>query len=346
MGAAAKYAYLHSRVSTMSTRLLSDAYLQTLIESAPAQENDIFQASALIGLSPDEPTAPPYTLEQRLVTLLLADFLILTRSLSGAAREFFVYWAYRFELSNLKAILRGKMTGQPAASIRDQLVDMGPFSRLPIDELLLTEDVTELLRRLETTPFADIARQARRIFEEHHEPFALDAALDRRYFAGLSKRARDIESGEARLLRPLVGSIIDRLNLQWLLRYRFAYDLPPAETYYLLIPANYLLSRQQLAALSQLGSLEEALRHLPPPFAALLEGATTISEVARILERESWRLARSTLRHTAFNLARTYAYLLLREKDLRQMRAILKGRRLKMGPDLIRQAVGTLAAAG
>ena len=40
-------------------------------------------------------------------------------------------------------------------------------------------------------------------------------------------------------------SVIDGTNLIWLLRYRFVYQLPAAETYYLLIPASYRLSSQR-----------------------------------------------------------------------------------------------------
>lgn len=339
MGAVVRYAYLNSRVSVMSVRLLSEGRLRSLVELAPEQEGEIFQSAAPGGLHPHEPSEPPSSLEQRLITLLMADFVVFVRALSGPAREFFLYWAYRFELSNLKAILRGKMTGQPVTAIRDQLVDMGPFARLPVEDLLRTDDVAEMLRRLERTPFADIAREARRIFEERRDLFALDAAVDRRYFAGLWQRAGKVEHGRERPLRSLVGAIIDRFNLVWLLRYRFAYHLSPAEAYYLLIPAGYRLGSRQLLGLSQLGSFEETIERLPRPFAGWLEGTKTASEVAAILDRKGWHAAQNVLRRDMFNLARVFAYLVLRDRDLRRLRAAIKGKRMQLSAALIREAV-------
>lgn len=330
----------------MASRLLSDENMYSLIGSPLEQGSEIFRTAGVVGLRAELPSEPPYSLEQQLVTVLLADFVILVRALSGAARKFFIYWAYRFELSNLKTILRGKMAGQPAAAIQDQLVDMGPFATLPIDDLMRTEDVAEMLRRLERTPFAEIAREARRIYEEHHELFSLDAAVDRRYYAGLSKQAQEIKGREGRLLLPLVGSIIDRSNLLWLLRYRFAYGLPPAESYYLLIPAGDRIKGHHLLALSQLGSIEEVIKHLPPPFAGLLTGVKSPSEITRLMEWESWRLSERILTRTGFNLARAFAYLILREKDLRQLRAIIKGKRAKIHSEAIREAVGLPAVQG
>ncbi len=339
MGTVARYAYLHSRVSVMSVRLLSEDRLRSLVELAPGQEGDIFQSAALTGLHSDEPSEPPSSLEQRLVTLLMADFVIFVRALTGPPREFLLYVAYRSELSNLKAILRGKMTGQSVAAIRDQLVDMGPFARLPVEDLLRTDDVAEMLRRLERTPFADIAREARRIFEERRDLFALDAAVDRRYFAELWKRTLKVERGRDRPLRSLIGGNIDRFNLVWLLRYRFAYHLSPAEAYYLLIPAGYRLHSRVLLTLSQLDSFEEVIEHLPPPFAGWLAGAKSASDVASILDRESWRQAQTLLRYGLFSLARVAAYLMLRDRDLRQLRAVIKGKRMQLSTALIREAV-------
>jgi V/A-type H+-transporting ATPase subunit C len=344
MGAAARYAYLHGRTSVMASRLLSDSQLQSLVQLPLGQEDEVLRAAGIEGFQPEEPTAPPRSREQRLITVLLGDLVILARALSGQGRSFLLYWAYRFELSNLKTILRGKLNGQDAAAIQDQLVDMGPFARLPIEELLRTEDVAELLRQLEGTAFADIARQARRIFEERHEPFALDAAIDRQYFAGLAKRALSAESGGSPQLRTLIGGIIDRMNLLWLLRYRFAYGLSSAEAYYLLIPSTFRLGSRDLLALSQLGSFEEVIAHLPAPFREWLAGTANASDVTLVLERESWRQAESVLRRSAFNLARAFAYLMLRERDLRWVRAAINGKRLKVAPELIQEAIGFIAA--
>ncbi len=340
MGAIARYAYLNTRVSEMATRLLSDTDLDALIQQPGDQDSSAIRVAESAGVWASEAGEGGLSLEQQLTTSLLADFVILVRALTGAARKFLIYWAYRFELSNLKTILRGKMTGQPVAAIRKELGDMGPFATLPIEDMLRTGDVAELLRLLEGTPFDDIARQARRIFEENRELFALDAAVDRRYYAGLIRHARAINRREGHQIRVLVGNIIDHVNLLWLLRYRFAYGLPPAEAYYLLVPEGDRLRSPQLLPLSRLATFAEVITQLPRPYSAQLAGVTTASDATMILERESWRLAYTILRRADFNLARAFAYLVLREKMLRQLRAVIKGKQLRIHSDLIRQAAG------
>ncbi|BBI99454.1 hypothetical protein FGKAn22_11470 [Ferrigenium kumadai] len=333
---AAQYAYLHTRVSLYAGQLLDFDRLNAMIDRPLDESNQAPDA-----LSSDI-SASQYAgdLDQNNVTILLKELAVLIRPLSGAPRDLLGYWAHRFELSNLKTIIRGKMANQSQQAIEEQLMDMGAFTSLPIAELLQSDTTAELLRRLEQTPYAEIARQARHLLEHGEVLFALDAALDRRYFAGLAHLGNEIGSASGQLLRAIIGSVIDRVNLVWLLRYRYAYNLPPSQAYYLLIPASQRLTAQQLQQLAQCATFEEVISSLPPPFDKLLAGSRNTTEVTLKLERETWRIAGNALNHSSFNVARALAYMVLRERDLRRLRAIVRGRSMRMDATMIREALG------
>jgi V/A-type H+-transporting ATPase subunit C len=339
MSDVAQFAYLHARSSLLAERLLDLRQLNTLIDQGIPEEQPMSTADS--AASTNAITAL-YTgdLDQNNVTILLRELAILANTLSGDARDLLGYWAHRFELSNLKAIIRGKMAAQPQRVIEDQLLDMGSFTRLPTAELLQSDSPQELFRRLERTAYADIASQARHLLEQGEALFALDAAIDRRYFAGLARRGSGIGSGPGQILRSIIGSVIDRVNMVWLLRYRFAYNMSPAQAYYLLIPANQRLTAQQLQQLAQSATFDDAIANLPRPYDDLLAGTRNSTEVTLRLEFETWRIANNALRHSSFNVARALAYMVLRERDLRRLRAIIRGRNLKMSPDMIRAALG------
>lgn len=334
MSAAAQYAYLNGRVSLLAARLLDPSQINALIDEAPPESASEPASGRLISQYAGD-------LDQSNVTLLLRDLGVLIRPLTGPARDLLNYWAHRFELNNLKVLIRGKMAGQPQQLIEGQLLDMGRFTTLPIGELLRCDTSAELLRRLEQTPYAEIARQARHLLEQGEALFALDAALDRRYFAGLWRRGATSAGGASDPhLRGIVGSIIDRVNLVWLLRYRYAYHLPPGQAYYLLVPASHRISAPQLQQLSQQTTFTDAIASLPEPFAAMLAGAPNSTEVTLRLERETWRVAGHALNHSMFNVARALGYMVLRERDLRRLRAIVRGHEMAMGGDMIHTALG------
>jgi V/A-type H+/Na+-transporting ATPase subunit C len=335
MSAVTQYAYLNGRVSLLAGRLLSPDQINALIDEGESSDGSARPAEgSLINQYAGD-------LDQSNVTLLLRDLAILIRPLSGGSRDLLNYWAHRFELNNLKVLIRGKMAGQAQNLIEEQLLDMGHFTTLPVAELLRCDTSAELLRRLEQTPYAEIARQAHHLLEQGEALFALDAAIDRRYFAGLWRRGAAGDDGASgQHLRAIVGSIIDRVNLVWLLRYRYAYNLPPGQAYYLLVPASHRISGLQLQQLAQQPSFADAIGNLPEPFAPMLAGAPNTTEVTLRLERETWRIAAHALHHSTFNVARALGYMVLRERDLRRLRAIVRGHDMGMNADMIRTALG------
>ncbi len=335
----ARYAYLNTRVSMLATRLIPLASLEALIEQAPGEFGGANLPENMEEVLRD--TSADYAvLEQGLLTTLLGDFIIVTRPVLGPERDFLEYLIHWFELTNLKAIIRGKFSGLSDEVIREQLVSIGPFTTLPVNELLHTEDPAEMLRHLESTPYSGIARQARKVYEEKQDLFALDATLDRRFFLGLHKRSLAVDKHERPAVLDVTGCLLDRFNLLWLLRYRFSYALSPAETYYLLIPAGHYLSTEHLLALAQLSSLQEVLENLPGKIKNTLEGSTTVTEVENRLEKRTFDIAGRYLKNTRYVIARAFAYLLLREMEMRRLLAIIKGRRLKFAPELVRFAAG------
>ncbi len=334
-------AYLNTRVSLYSSRLWPDADLDRLVDASDDDLAATLARRGLAHLAPngDRLAASPRSLEQRIITQILDETRVLIRPLPSEARAFLTFWTARFEISNVKVLLRSKMTDERPAAALARLTPMGAFGRLDNEDLAHAEDVGELLRRLEAGPYAGIVRHARRAFEQSHDPFNLDAALDRAYYDGLTLRARPLEETVGAPFRNLMASHIDRINLVWLLRYRFNYKLPPAQVYYLLVGSHYTLSGSRLQELVVLDSLEAILAVLPPPWKERLSGATDIPAVFARMEHHASELALQVLRGHAPDIARAFAYLVLRERDLRAIRAVLRGHHLGLAAPDIRAAM-------
>jgi V/A-type H+/Na+-transporting ATPase subunit C len=341
-----RYAYLNTLISALSGRLLSSVQLQALVEQPTCHATALLHTAGLEPLPHEE--IEHRSLEQRWVGALLQEGRQLARPLAKEGQEFVRYWLRRFEIANLKAAIRGKLAGHSSRVIRADLNDMGAMAAMPVETLLEAEDAFEMLRRLEGTPYGEIARHTRSIYEErrmqspeerHQEWFFIEAVIDREYFAGLDKRLKVVCPADRHYLRPLVGAVIDQVNLVWLLRYRFAYRLAPPLTYFLLCPGGYHLRRHHLLNLVRGESLEEVLRQVPFPLQTVVASATSIPQVEMLLENYGAEMARILLKHTRFNLGRVLAYLFLREKNLSRLHGALKGRALGLAPALICEAI-------
>lgn len=338
-------AYLSTRVSLFGERLWSEQQLNQLIRMPHAEVPQALTQRGLGTLAVGYGSSDPLSLEARIVAQLMQETRILVRPLTGADRQFLIYWTQRFEVSNVKTLIRAKMSGERFVSLAPRLIDMGPFARLQLAELMHAEDLAELFRRLEQGPFADIVRHARRAFEQGQDPFILDATLDRAYYEGLVRRAQPIEAAAGKPWRDLMADLIDRINLVWLLRYRFNYGLPPARVYYLLVGGHYRLSAQVLQRLVTLNRIEAVVDALPADLGRTLQGTHSIMQIASALENAAAARARQVLHSNAYPLARAFAYLILRERNLRGVRAILRGRHLRLPMAAIRLALGQPAEA-
>jgi len=328
--------YLHTRVSLMSRRLATPALIEKAIETPLAELAPVLAAVGAEALAAEPSEELPRSLEQRRLSRLLNDILILARAQHGEHRDFLLYWTHSLELFNLKAILRGRLDGENAARVRDRLLDMGPFAALPVDALLRADSEAEVLRLLEATPFAEFAAQARRVLAERRDPFFIDTALDRRFYSGLAKRAAKIHTSDAVSFRRLMASLIDGLNFMWLARYRLVYRLPPPETWYLLIPAGYDLPARHLKRLTAAEDLATLIASTPRPLGPLLTGADSIEEAGRRIELDLRNIARGIIRRSVSGFVRSFCYLLLRSQDLITLRGVVKAKQLGLSPDVVR----------
>jgi V/A-type H+-transporting ATPase subunit C len=334
------HAYLNTRVSLFKSRLWPDPAVSALIDAPDATLPGLLEARGLKLLAGGYVDDDPRSLEARIVAILLDETRILLRPLSGTARQFLLYWIERFEVSNVKSLIRAKMAGESASATAARLLDLEDFTRLDAEALMRADDVTELMRRLERTPYAEIVRNARQAFEESHDPFILDATLDRSYYEGLIRRARALEAETGAGIGRLMVDLIDRLNLVWLLRYRFNYGLPPAQVYFLLLMPGYRLTPSLLRGLVGLEDVAAVLAALPDELARPLLGAESIPDIGARLEQQALVRARGLLAGDGHPLARALAYLILRESGLRDLRGVLRGRRMRLPVDDIRSAVG------
>lgn len=331
-------AYAQTRLNLLAHRLLSVEILEKLVNE------DLDQIAAHIDWSVSEagaqPTAAGQGIGRFLAQRMFADFQILLRPFHGNAYRFLKQGIRWFELVNLKVLIRGKFTGVSEAALNEQLVDLGYFADLPLQTLIETDDPFEMLRLLELTAYGGIVRQARRVFEEQgHDLFSLDSAIDRNFFIELSHRARFLAVEDQMLLQQVFGVLMDRMNLLWLLRYRFSYDLSPAKSYYLLTASGLQLHSPELMKLARLESLSEVIAELPPKLHALLQGKN-IFQIEQLMELYSMAVAQKGLSYSQSLITRTFCYLLLRESETRYLLAIIKGKQLGFDEDLIFEAVG------
>ncbi len=330
-------AYLNTRLSIFAGKLLGIDRLKALLDADLAAI--VKQVNELTGHNYQTDEKDINLLGSQLVSIALNDFQPLIRPFSGHESRFFNYTIRWFELVNLKVIIRGKFTGTSNTIIQQQLVDLGDFADLPVKKLLETEDPHEMLRMLERTAYAGIVRQARHVYEtQGNDLFLLDATIDRSFFINLKQRLIRLDNQDVSRVNQVMGVLLDRFNLLWLMRYRFSYHLSPAKSYYLLTAPGKSLHSANLMRLAKLESIDEILLALPESLRLKLTGLKTIGEIETVMEYSTLAVASKVLNHDNL-VSRCFSYIILREAETRFLQALIKGKQLGFDDLLIRQAL-------
>jgi V/A-type H+/Na+-transporting ATPase subunit C len=329
------YAYINARVAAMATGLISQQQFKELAQQPLGQMRLETALDELL----NNTDLDIIHIEQFWFNRLLNEFNILIRPLRGSARDFLIYWFRKTEVKQLKTVIRGKLSNLPAETIIKQLVPLGHLAKLPFEQLVRAEDILELLRQLDNTPYIKLARQAKQFFEQQQQLYALDATIDRFYLQGLVQQMTALPPRQQARIAPLMTLLLNQFNLLWLMRYRFTYQLSAAETYYLLIPSPFGLARTSLQNLAELSNLADVIAQLPESVKLIIKDATTIVAIEQHFNRALEQQARTTLQQENFTLAKVFAYVLLRELEMRRILAIIQGKRLHLSPELIVQSI-------
>lgn len=327
-------AYLNTRISAMATGLRDAEALAGLAKLPLPALAERLKLDALLDDTLSVQTKRR-AVEQALLNLLLADLAVLLRPLDAAGCGLLLTWARRYSLINLKTLIRGKLHGLERTEIRENLFELPRRVRLPQQELYRAENVLELLRLLENGPLRLIARQARESYEQRREPFVLEAAVDQRYYAELARQGLRFHGSDSQAVQRLLGAMLDRMNLLWLLRFRVSFRFSASETFYHLVPSSRVMHRERLLKLANIDGFEQVLAALPEPLRTRMAGADSLIEVQRRLGGQLIDECRVTLASGRSGIARALAYLLLREHDLDQLLALIQGRLLGLPQEVV-----------
>ncbi len=342
MSRLAAQAYLRTRLAIMHANLLGQAKLRSLAQ-LPFEE--LAQSTHFNEIKSGNDVARLAAFERVLMQAWLDELSALLRPLDGPARRLLTQWASRYELLNIKVLVRGKIGRLSNDEIECSLFRLPGFLSLNHEELLNTDTVAELLRHLQKTRYQRLATQALRQYEKRPDPFLLDATLDQQFYSDLFSRARQLAGDDRSETLNLIGRIVDRHNLVWSLRYRFNYGLQPSEVLYLAIDGGRVLNRAILQQILQADTLAEALRRLPEN---LFNHGTLPQQIMLIeatLSDDLFERAERAMRHSPSVLTSVLAYLVLRHGELTKLYAIVHARVHGLNDDLLDAALNPLQAA-
>jgi len=254
----------------------------------------------------------------------------------------------RWDVFNIKTILRGQIIGISPQEIIDAVVPAGGFDEAELEEIAQQADL-EASAALIATRHAQYARPLAQVmgaYEEHQDLSLLELALDKSYYDRVMRRTRGIDNN-AVLVRELIGAEIDLTNIMMVFRLCGAEGIGEelqekygADNFSpLLIASGKRLSFQRLSQLDPSATREEALRQMAgTPYARILtslDGA--LPRMERELERYVTDLGISMFFRDPLGIAIPLGYIWAKENEMRNLRIIARCKARGLSAEQIRE---------
>jgi vacuolar-type H+-ATPase subunit C/Vma6 len=185
-------------------------------------------------------------LEEIFLKTLVNRFFFVTREAQGKMQDLLVRYCARFEVENIKRIVRAKH-GAEMLEERSLIPLPREYTLVNFPALLKAKDVEEVVALLRETPYRPLAQRLE-VYRQAGTSLVFEAALDEIYFTKVWEMAQKITKGKG--VRDLVGEEIDLRNLLIVLSLK-ARDLPSSLIEESLVSSTYRLSESRLHSLIQ-----------------------------------------------------------------------------------------------
>jgi vacuolar-type H+-ATPase subunit C/Vma6 len=342
---AARYSAANARVHALLSYLIPAELWAGLID-APDLETvvsllrDTWHGPALPAPSAAEPDV--VQVERALAGHGVAAARLPLAQLQGDAYELLDWFWRRFELDNLKTVLRAVHHGSPPDPVRGALVALGPAATLPWADLAAVGSVPLLVERLAATWYGRVLRLALDQYSRQGSAFPLEVALDLAYYAGLLERIHRLGGASREDAVRFLGGWVDAQNLLWAFRFRLYAQLSPEEILNYTLQRRLRVDADVVRAIALGAPLLDVVRSV---WRERLAGLDTLADVPELealprlellFQRHFYGLAQRARLHFPLRLASVLAYEFLLDSELRDLVVVIEGKSFGWPGDRIR----------
>ena len=260
----------------------------------------------------------------------------LCRFYSGKPATMIELILWRYEIHNIKTILRGQAVQEDAAVIQSNLINTGLISKAILNQLVNAQDHWQMINRVITfgLPYA-------KVFHQPDSILAIESRLEQWYFEETQTKLKKNLPGYKDFLSAL-DLEADLINL--MLAFRFAAE---EDTSWETVREHFIqagnLNKRKLQALLSAENLQDALTRLEnsPYFAALrpaLPDYTLYENIADLEKRlRQYRLAwyHRLLLRDPLGIGVPLGYMALKQNELRNLSWISRGIYFGIKPETI-----------
>jgi len=334
----ADYGYINARVKGMKSRLLSEAEQYELI--ATRDLSSLFErlSNSPYGREIQEALSRTKGLQafeeamRRHLVSLTSKILAISEGRPRALLEIIVQ---RWDLVNLKTILRGKHSNKSEEEILSLLIPAGTMSEAILRELLKQETLRALSEVLATwgNPFFIPLKEGEAKYSKTRNLASLELSLDKFYFNQGLKVTQDGDVN-SQMVREVLKTEIDGINIRTAFKLQKESIKNLRELDFFIEGGREITSKVFLSIL-QNPSLEQGLLALRKTSFRLTERPSDLHSLELFLERLLIKKFVQMYRWDPLTIGVVIGYLWMKYNELVNLRLIARGKLFQIPSDIL-----------
>lgn len=295
-------------------------------------------------VDPEFAVATVANFQRRLLEDLIWDFSFCLRHLSGAGFEIVGWLQSKFQLENIKVLLRGLLNHAPFDILKEQLIPLPRELALDPQPLLNAGTLEVFVKHL---PAGWPKKKLQAALDLHRDKplsFHLEAALDADYLHELLTRIERLPAEDNELIEPLARQAVEMFHLLLAVRGKFNHGLNADSLRSLRVPGSGAAGERfeaMLAAADLFSAAKLGLGHCIDELPVSRANTATPSALEPVtLEALTWRrflrLANGAFRRSHMGLAAAVGYLEIRRIEVANLITLSEGIRLGAEVEKIR----------
>lgn len=341
--------YVIARVRARRAKLLDEEDYRKLLRMGPSgiarflEEHEYKAEINALGARHSGVDLIEYTLNRNIAK----HFSDLLDWAGGRLHDRITAYLRKYDVWNIKTILRGLYTGSPPDEIETDLIRAGELDDATIDQLLEAETIPAAVEVLTGTIYHDALEETLPEYQDAGVLVPLENALDRVFYEHiLDIRSGLFESEPLKLYREYLQAEIDFRNIRNALRLaRSGADMDPTAYF---IDGGTLFDATTLRQLIE--NTDELVEHIQASkYGSELRGALDRLETADSLIQFEHALDAALLSYAdrlssryPVSITAVMSYILAKEREVENIRAIARGREVGLSEDKIRDELVVL----
>jgi vacuolar-type H+-ATPase subunit C/Vma6 len=329
--------YLAARIHARRSRMAEAERLDSLchIRSLPEFYHSIF---------PEFEFKEVLDFQRLLVHELISELSGFRAHMSGPGADLIDWTLVRFQVENLKILIRACLTKAPIEELYGHLVSLPSELALDTQGLAAAESPEDFVRLAPKGLIQENLKEALENYRDYPRPFFFEAAMDRGYFQGLVARTERLSKEDREIVKPMVCQEVDIFHLMLVARGKYHYSL----TTEMLLPLHVAGTRIPHALFADMlndpdlymsvGRVAERVldaaffKHAPNDGSVAVDA----SDLEGLAWRRFFRLANRVFRQSHMGLGAIMGYMGLRRVEVANLITISEGIRSGMATETIR----------